>query len=441
MTMGYTSRGMAWLLVALVGTQAACAGTAQLRVSTVPEGAMVTCDGILRDAAPVSIGELDPGDHLVIVEKPGYLPGRRTVTLAAGQKAAVDVKLDPITGLILVRSTPIGADVKVDGADRGKTPLLLTDLPVGRYRVNVSAVGFVSKDVELTVENRTPQALTVALASDSATLIVDSKPQGAAVVVNGLTKGTTPCEIDRLPTGENAVSITLADHLPFQQKVKLQAGDVQKIEATLSPQPASLSVISTPAGAKVYVDDVLMGQSPLVLDTITPGTHAVRAELAGYEHGTRSVELKNRDRRVEEFQLVKNVGTLDVMTDQAGAKVMVDGEAKGTILAAGDKPSEPLKIELPVGEHKLALSKKGFSSIERTVSIKKGEVTTLRETMKRNFVPDTAVRLKSGDLVIGCMGRRLPNGDVELETQAGIFKTLVADEILATEPITPTEKK
>ena len=439
--MGHSYKSLAWLLAGLVGAQAVQAGMAQLRVSTLPEGAMVSCDGILYDASPVAIGNLEPGDHLISVEKPGFVPARRTVSLDAGQKAAVDVKLDPITGLILVRSTPDGAEIKVDGADRGKTPLLLTDLPVGRYRLTATAAGFVAKDIELTVENRTPQGVTVNLASDSAKLIVNSKPQGATVVVNGLTKGTTPCDIDRLPAGDNAVSITLADYVPFQQKVKLQAGDVQKIDATLSPQPASLSVISTPMGAKVFVDDVLMGQSPVVLNTIVPGTHAIRAELAGYETGTRSVDLKNRDRRVEEFQLVRNAGTLDVMTDQPGVKIMVDGAVKGTILAAGDKPSEPLKVELSVGEHTLSLSKKGYSSVERTISIKKGEVLTVREMMKRNFVPDTSIRLNSGEIAVGCLSRKLPNGDVELETQIGIFKTLKADEILSMEPIGPSEKK
>ena len=66
---------------------------------------------------------------------------------------------------------------------------------------------------------------------------------------------------------------------------------------------------------------------------------------------------------------------------------------------------------------------------------------TVREMMKRNFVPDASVRLNAGDVVVGVLSRKLPNGDVELETQAGIFRTLKADEILSTEPIIPTEKK
>jgi hypothetical protein len=307
--------------------------------------------------------------------------------------------------------------------------------------MTASCVGYVTKEVELTVDGRTPQALDVNLASDSAKLTVVSTPAGAAVVVNGLSKGVTPCAIERLPAGESVVAVTLAEYAPFQQKVKLQAGEEQKIEAALAPLPASLSVISTPPGAKVFIDDKLVGQSPVTQDTMAPGAYSIRAELAGFESQQRSVELKNRERRVEEFQLVRNAGTLDVLTDQAETKVTVDGEVKGAILASGDKPSEPLKIELPVGDHRLSLSKKGYATIERTVSIKKGETLTVREAMKRKFVPDTSIRLKAGEVMVGCLGRRLPNGDIELETQAGIFKTIKGDDILLVEPIVTEERK
>jgi hypothetical protein len=431
------------LMAATLGGGAPPAGPeqAQLRVATIPDGAMVSCDGILYEAAPLTIGRLAPGEHLVAVEKPGFAGVRRTVSLGAGQKAAVEIKLEPVLGLVLVRSVPDGTTIKIDGVDRGKTPLLLTDIPVGRHRVAASCAGFVPKDVELTVEGRTPQALDINLASDSAKLTIVSTPAGATVVVNGLSKGVTPCEIERLPAGENDVSVTLAGYVSFQQKVKLQAGEEQKIETILAPEPASLSIISTPAGARVFIDDKLVGQAPVAQDTLAPGTHAVRAELAGYEPQQRSVELQNRERRVEEFQLVRNAGTLDVMTDQPETKVAVDGSVKGTILASGDRPSEPLKIELPVGNHVLSLSKKGYSTVERTVAIKKGETLTVREVMKRKFVPDTSVRTRAGAVEVGCLGRKLPNGDIELETQAGIFKTIKGEDVLSVDPIVMEETR
>ncbi len=402
---------------------------------------MVSCDGVLRNVTPITLQDLSIGDHLVLLKKPGFLDARRTVTLSANQKAALEIKLEPVQGLILVRSTPEGAEIQVEGMDRGKTPLLLTDLPVGKYRLSVSAAGFLPKSVEVTVETRTPQLVSVDLVSDSAKLMVQSSPVGATVTVNGLTKGVTPCEVDRLSAGDNTVSISLEGHAPFVQIVRLRVGEEQKIDVILNPLPAVLAILSTPPGARVYLDDKLAGQTPLRLEAILPGTYSVRVESPGFEAESRTIELKQKETRAEEFQLVSLLGTLEVLTDQAGAKIMVDGKDIGTMPAGSGKPVEPLRIDLPVGEHKVVLSKKGFNGIERIISIKRGETVILREAMRRNFVPDTTVRLHSREILVGCLGRKLPEGDIEIETKPGIFRTVKAIDILAVEPMATGEKK
>lgn len=424
------------LLAGLAAPAMAQTPLAQLRVATVPDGAIVTCDGILYDAAPITIPNLAPGEHLVVVQKAGYNEARRTVTISnASRKAGVELRLEPLLGLVLVQTSPAGADISIDGADRGKSPLLLSDLPVARHRLTVNAPGFAPKNIELSVDNRTPQLITLDLASDSAKVSFNSSPAGASVTVNGLSKGTTPCDVDQLPAGENTISLVLPGYAPFQQKVKLQAGTSQRIEAALTPLPVSLSLISTPPGARLFIDDKLMGQAPLTLDHFVPGTYAIRAELPGYETETRSVELKAQDRRIEEFQLVKKLGTLEVLTDQPGTRVVVDGEEKGALQAVQGRVSEPFRVDLPIGSHSLELSKRGYVTIQRTIRIEKGATASVRLQMIRNFVPDTMIRLQSKDVLTGCLSRKLPNGDIELETKLGIYRTVKAEEIASVEPI------
>lgn len=408
---------------------------AQLRVSSVPEGATVTCDGILRDQAPVTVENLAAGPHLVQVDLAGHISARRTVMLNAGQKAAIEIAMEREKGLVLIHSVPTGAEISIDGAHRGKTPLLLTDLPLGRYRVRASSAGYQSRETDLTIENRTPSRVSLSLDSDSANLTVNSTPAGAAVTVNGLSKGMTPCTIERLPSGENKVSLMLAEHLPYQDTVKLRAGEAHTMEVTLQPLPATLSVICTPAGAKVFVDDQLRGVSPLTLDAIAPGSYAVRVELDSYESQARTIELKRRDTRVEEFTLVRKVGMLEVYSDQSDLSVLVDGEAKGGFSAGAEKPDEPLRVELAVGEHKVELRKKGYTTVEKRISIVQGEVVRMREVLKRNFVADTVVRLKTGEVVSGVAGRKFPDGDVEVETRPGIFRTIKAKDIQSVEAV------
>ena len=433
----------AW--VAATGYGQVVAGKAQLRVSTAPEGAMVSCDGVQQDAAPITLKDLDAGRHLIVVEKPGFSEVRKTVPLQAGQKSALEVKLEPITGLVLIQSAPDGAEIEIGGAHKGKAPVLLTDLPLGRYRVKASANGFVSREAEFQVENRIPQQVKVTLTSDSATLVIASTPVGASVTVNGLSRGTTPCTVDRLPSGENRVVISMQDYAPYQQDIKLQAGVEQKIDVPLTALPAGLSIISTPPGARVFLNEKIRGQTPLSIDKIETGNYTIRAELEGYESQSSTVEIERAKTKVVDLQLVRNTGSLELVTDPPGVKVAVDGQDKGVTQAgAPDTPSQVMKVDLlPVGDHRLVLSKKGFFSVDKPFVIKIGDPTPVREVMKRKFVADTVVRLKSEDngVVTGILTRKLPNGDVELETKPGIFKTVQKQDILSVDPLVADEKK
>lgn len=411
----------------------------QLRISTIPAGATVTCDGILRDQAPVEVEGLTTGEHLVQVDLAGYVSARRTVPIAAGQKAAVEIEMEPLKGLVLIHAVPDGADVQIDGAHRGKAPVLVTDLPVGRYRVRGSAPGYQAREVDLMVENRTPIRIMLDLPSDSSTLSVASTPSGANVTLDGLSRGVTPCTLERLQSGEVKVVLSLENFTPYQDTVKLKAGETHSIDVTLQPIPATLSFLSVPAGAKIFVNEELRGVTPLRLDAMPPGSCNVRAELDGYETQNRTLELRHREIRVEEFQLLRQVGFCEVMADQGGASIYVDGVEKA-VFPDIDKLTDPLRLELPVGERRLELRKKGYLTLEKKVMIVQGEVVKVRETMKRNFVADTAVRLRSGELVTGVAGRKFPDGDIEVETRPGIFRTLKAAEIVSVSAADATSK-
>ncbi len=436
---------IAALLVAAAGQGQVAFNKAQLRVVSEPDGAMVTCDGILQDATPLTLKDLEAGSHLLAIEKPGFSEVRKTISLQPGQKSALEVKLEPITGLVLIQSVPEGAEIEIAGAHKGKAPVLLTDLPLGRYRVKASANGYTTRETDFQVENRIPQQVKISLTSDSATLVVASTPAGASVTVNGLGKGTTPCSVDRLPSGDNRVVVSMKDYQPYQQDVKLQAGDEQKIDVTLKPMPSALSVMSTPPGARVFLNDKIRGQTPLVIDATEPGNYTVRAELEGYEPQSRAIEIGRAQTKVVDLTLVRNTGSLELVTDPPGAKVIVDGQDKGlTQAGAPDAPSQVMKVDLlPVGEHKLQLSKKGFYPVDRAFSVKTNAITGVREALKRKFVADTVVRLKStpGDVVVGILSKKQPNGDVELETKSGIFRTIKAEDVQSVDPLAADEKK
>ncbi|MEI8139485.1 MAG: PEGA domain-containing protein [bacterium] len=427
------------VMVTLVGfiTLACFAQTegAKIAVSTSPDQATVFCDGIERGASPSSVSGLPAGAHLIAVDKDGYLPVQRTVTVSAEGKSVVDIKLEKPTGLVLLRSTPVGADIEINGAHRGKTPLLLTDLPFGKYRIKASSLGYLSRDVEFEIENRSPQLVSVSLTSDSAVLTVKTEPSGASVKVNGLSKGVTPCTIDRLPAGENELNISLPDYVVYRSKIKLLANQAESLDITLKPVPGVLSVISIPTGAKLYIDEKLCGQTPLTLDAMDAGSHVIRAELDGFAPETRTIDFQQGEKKVEELRLERNMGIIEVMAKPDGVKVFVDGSEQGMVMLGQDNPVARFSQDVAVGDHVVSLRLKGYGTVERRVTIEKGKSVTLKEVLKRVFNADTRITLRNGDVMTGILEQKLPNGDIKLETQIGIYKTIAELDIATIEAI------
>jgi hypothetical protein len=166
----------------------------------------------------------------------------------------------------LVRSTPSGASVEIDGVARGVTPLALRDLDLGARGITVSRLGYEreerrivltrarpSRSVEVRLAQQDPPTRAQSGARDAGprpatpsslgrpavstgALAVESRPTGAAVIVNGRASGTTPLTITDLPPGDYRVTMTLEGHRPFATTVRVVAGERARAAARLTEQ-------------------------------------------------------------------------------------------------------------------------------------------------------------------------------------------------------------
>ena len=416
-------------------------GGTQLRVTSQPDKAQVLLDGQVQDVAPVSLQRIEPGQHLLEVRKEGYQSVRKTVSLFEGEKRIEDIKLELVKGLVLIHTTPAGAEVDIDKAYRGKTPLLLTDLTLGDHTVVLRTEGFQPRTLALQIPSRVPVKLNTDLASDSAKLNITSVPPGATVTLNGASRGTTPCTVDRIPSGTIDLDINLKGFATYHDRVVLKAGDVLDVQAPLKAVPAALSVHSIPEQARIYLNDQYKGDTPLVLTNLPPAKYRVRAEKRGFETDARDVALEPDDQKTEEFRLQRNSGGLVIVSEPPGAQVYIDDENAGTTLPSAINPlvSEPLRVSyIGRGDHWLKLVKPGYAHTPSKITIDSDNLITRTEHMIRLFIPDTVVRTgpAAEDSYTGVLIRKHPNGDVELEMRPGIFKRFEAATIRAITPIT-----
>lgn len=154
----------------------------------------------------------------------------------------------PERGRLVVRSTPAGARVLVDGRDRGRTPLTLASLSPGSYAIRVTRDGYLPIERRLTISaSRPSQSLSLSLAAERpaappvtapggpGSVQVESRPGGARVYVNGRLAGRTPLQLHDVRVGVHAVSLELDGYRRWTSSVRVGAGERQRVAASLEP--------------------------------------------------------------------------------------------------------------------------------------------------------------------------------------------------------------
>lgn len=111
-------------------------------------------------------------------------------------------------------------------------------------------------------------------------LSISSTPTGAAVVVDGSSKGVTPVVLTLTP-GAHLVELRGAGDprtLPIMMTAGAQMSQYVELPGGAAPKLGQLQVRTEPAGAQVNVDGVARGRSPVLVSELTPGQHNVIVE-------------------------------------------------------------------------------------------------------------------------------------------------------------------
>ncbi len=429
---------------------AACAKppppSGELFVSSEPSGAIVEVNEQVLGSTPLQARGVPVGELLVTVRREGFETERSTVTLATGGREVVEAVLRPVQGLVLIDSTPPGAAVSLGDVFVGNTPLPLHDIRLGTHRARLVLAGYRDREVEFSVENRIPKRVAVDMVSTSGRLVVDSSPIGATLFVDGRDEGATPVSLERVAEGQRELLLQLPGYEPYRATVEVRPGEAARLDATLTPLPGSLGVVSIPNGARIYLNGEPRGEAPLNLGDLPPGAYNLRAELRGHAPQTRTVQIARGASLVEEFRLERDSGTLLLVTEPADVAVSINGERAGVTRprpGQTDTLSQPLQIDmLSQGAHTLQLTREGYTTITKRFFITKDQVTNLTETLERLFIPNTLVRTGAtvDNVVTGVLVRRHLNGDLELETRRGIFRLIPAGDIVSVEPLRQEER-
>ncbi len=413
-------------------------GKASVSIKSTPDRAEVFINGAPQGTTPVVIPGLAAGDYIVELRKEGYDRAYKSISLLDSQQMELDLQMKLVTGLLLVESNPPGADVLLDSVSKGNTPLLLTELPLGTYKLEFRSANQLPRTMGAELLDRTPVRVFAELVSNTARLTVLSEPDAAEVRIDGILVGTSPVTVEEVKAGEAEVKVSKRGYRPYQKRMKFEATKPYKVNAQLEALPSGLTVITTPEGARILVDGLPVGESPVTVSNLQEGTHEITAVLDGHATKTKTIFLEPDINDSVDFNLEKNSGTLVLDTEPANVQIFVDGKLLTTTQPKGgsDSLSQPVRIMLKSGiDHNVQLVREGFVSLTTTVRTEIDQVVMRHEVLKRIFVYDT--KIVTDTEIIKCrMEYKLPNGNIYYERYPGVFDTAKAANIRDVQSIT-----
>lgn len=301
-----------------------------LRFITVPTAADVYFGTTLKgttDATTgiLTIGNLNVGPVSYTVKKTGYNNATGMATVAGGTTTDVPVTLTPVTptiGDVCLKSTPAGASINIDG---------------------------------------TVQA-------DKTT----------ALSTGGCTGSST---ITGLSPGSHNYTLSLTGYQDKIGTFTITAGQTNNVNAgtlTLVTTIGSLTISSSPSGARIYIDDTDSGYvTPATIPNITQGSRTYKLTLTGYKDATGSFNITaGGTTTVSTVTLVQRVGTLKFFSTPVGATISIGGVSKGTTTAVGLVISN-----LPIGPTGYIATLTGYDTYNGTKTVIEDVTTSVTITL------------------------------------------------------------
>jgi TonB family protein len=223
-------------------------------------------------------------------------------------------------------------------------------------------------------------------------LRIQSDPAGAAITVNGESRGATPLDLGDLEVGIYEVKAELKGFVAQTRSVQLSIEQPQQ-EVAFSlarPQPASglVDVISMPFGAAVKIDGAAAGETPLTGHRLKPGTHRVEVSIEGHQVWSGEVQVESGRRARLEAQLQPIVAATPAPTPRPD---VVD---TNQVYLPGDVDTPPRKLKgtasYPDNAPKLRSGQSASVSVSFVVT-EDGEVTDPKIMESGGRILDDAV--------------------------------------------------
>ena len=227
----------------------------------------------LGAAAAVILGAAVAGGRYLWESLPAR-PAVKASTANASKPAGATAAAKTAQGSLRVTSTPVGAEVLVDGKPRGVTPLNLTDLSLGHHEVELKGEGGTVRRA-VTISPTAPATIDEAI---FAGFVKVYAPFDVTIAENGRVLRADDSHQIMLPAGAHQLRLTnRALGYDAVRQVDVKPGEATALQ--LAPEPSTLTVTAAEA-AEVWLDGTRIGDAPVNAAPVPLGVHEILVKRA-----------------------------------------------------------------------------------------------------------------------------------------------------------------
>lgn len=172
----------------------------------------------------------------------------------------------------------------------------------GTHTYRVAAASYLSESGVIEVQSE-KIVKEIFLQSSKAILTVNTSPD-AEIWINDIQKGIGNWT-GELEAGVYLVESRKQSHISIKQEITLEQQETRSISLD-EPVPVYgvLDVQSSPIESDVYIDDQLVGQTPLIIERFLVGEHNIRVQKPGYNTIVQTINIEEGSQYSHKYSLI-----------------------------------------------------------------------------------------------------------------------------------------
>jgi len=321
-----------------------------------------------------------------------------------------------IARAIIFVPDPADARLKVSGFsfNIGYNFLLLP----GDTQVSAQAPGYHPFSQTITVTDESTQEIKLVLEPLPGHLNLLSELNDIEVMIDDERTGLAPALIRDINRGTHIIEFSKHRYFPLKQEIEIEGLDItQDLTISLEPAWGEMQFSSAPAGAELYIDDQLIGTTPLSAEILETGSH-VSLVSNGYKTWRKDLFVKAGTTEIYPgIHMIVADGILNINSSPRGASVTLDGEFRG---------STPMAVTLsPLKTHRLVLLLEGYQKAVRSVDIEPEQESSLDVSLAA-IMGRIRLNIKPQDAVVSVDGNAHGTGTQNLSLTARTHSIMVS---------------